>query len=797
MFKNYLQTALRSLWKHRTATFINALGLTIGLTACLLIALFIRYQLSFDRFQRNGDRIARVIMEYRFDGGNSSGKGNFTSVRVAPVFRRTFPEVESATIMFSSPRVVRVGERMFSEKRFLYADSSFFTLFSFPLLRGDPRTALTASHDVVLTASAARRYFGEQDPLGQTLKVGNDSLPYRVTAVMQDFPANSQIQGELIASFASLGLTPDYEDTYWDANYTTYLLLKDRASIARLQAKLPAFMKKEMQGSGATINFELEPFDRIHLYSPYDSFVPNSSITYIYILGAVALFILVIACSTYINLSTARSLERAREVGVRKVIGAGRSQLFWQFMGESFLLCLLAVLLSLAAAALLLPAFNRLTGESLDRAGLFSPLFLLGTLVAAALVSLLAGSYPALVLTAFQPVRVLKGSFKNTGSGQGLRRSLIVFQFGISVFLIISTLIVRQQLAYIQHAKLGYDREHVLVLPMDDRMLGNLPVIKETFRRDPDVLAVSRCVRSPVEGGGGYSMRTPDMPENRLIAVTANPVDEDYLPATGLQLVAGGNFTRQDILDVTGDSTDKYIYHFILNESAARQLGWSPQQAIGRELYMGQRHGYVRGVVKDYHFESLHSPIKPYVLFPELWGRELLVKLSGQHMARTIGFLQQQWKTLVPHRPFEYHFMDEDYDRLYQAELRLGQVMDLFAGLAVVLACLGLFGLSAYSAQQRLKEVGIRRVLGASVGQILVALSRDFLRLTLLAILLALPLAWWATSRWLEDFAYRARISWLVYAGAALVTLILAMGTVSLRALRAARANPVKSLRTE
>lgn len=798
MFRNYLKTAFRNLWKNKTASSINIFGLTIGLTCCLLIALYIQQELSYDKFQTNGDRIARVIMEYSFDGSSATQKGNYTSVRVASVFKRTFPEVESAVKMSQWEKVVHYGDKLIDEEKFMYADSTFFNIFSFRLLQGDVRSALSASYNVVLTESTARKYFGNENPIGKALQVGNDSNLYRVTGIMQDCPSNSQIQCDFVASFSSLGITPDYEDSYWDANYTTYLLLKNNDAINSLQSKLPAFMKKEMQGQGATVNFYLEQFNKIHLYSDYDAFVPNNNISYIYILAAVALLILVIACSTYINLSTARSLERAKEVGVRKVIGAEKKQLLVQFLGESIIICIAAVILSLAIAVSLLPAFNELTNEQLHASALLSVSFISFSFLVAIIVSVLAGIYPALILTGFQPVKVLKGSFKNTTSGQALRKSLIVFQFAISVFLIVSTFIVQQQLYYIQHIKLGYDRDHVLVMPMDGRMMDNLAVIKEQFKENPDVLSVSSCSNTPVQGGGGFSMRSALMPEDQQMTVTGNRVDEDFINALGLQIIAGRNLNAQDMKDVSNDDYHKNIFHFILNETAAKQLGWTPQEAIGKKMFLGgERAGIVAGVVKDFHFESLHASIKPYVLFPEGWKRNLLVKVSGAHMQETISSLETKWKTLVPYRPFEFHFLDEDYNKLYSSEMRLGAIMNLFAGIAIVLACLGLFGLSAYTAQQRFKEIGIRKVLGASVGNIVVSLSKDFIALTMVAIMIALPFAWWATTTWLQDFSYRASISWSIYAIAAFTTVLLAVLTVSFQAIKASLANPVKSLRTE
>jgi len=797
MFKNYFKTALRHFWKNKTSSAINIVGLTIGLTCCLLIALYIQHELSYDDFEKNGKRIARVIMEYQFAGSSASTKGNFTSVRVAPVLKQNFPEVESSIKMTQYERVVRYQEKMINEKKFLYADSTFFDIFSFTLLRGDPHSALAGAHKVVVTESSAKKYFGDEDPVGKLLQVGSDTDLYMITGVAKDCPSNSQIRFDFLASFSSLGITKDYESSYWDANYVTYLLLKNRTSIEALQAKLPAFMKKEMAGQGATINMYLEPFNKIHLYSPYDAFEANNSINYIYILAAVALLILVIVGSTYINLSTAKSLERAKEVGVRKVIGAGKYQLFWQFIGESALLCLLSVTLSLVVSILLMPAFNQLTGKQLQSASLFSLPFLLFSFIIAIGISFLAGSYPAFILVKFQPVRVLKGAFKNTGSGQWLRRSLIVFQFVISVFLIISTLSIQKQLYFIQHKKLGYDREHVLVLPMNDKMLANIDLIKQEFRSNPNVISVSRCVRSPVEGGGGYNMRSATMPEDQQVNVTANPIDEDFVKTVGLQIIAGSDLTSQDVKDASTSDWEKNVYHFILNESAAKQLGWSPQEAVNKKMYMGSRAGFVKAVVKDFHFETLHNPITAFVLFTELRGRELLVKLSGQHLQQTISFLESKWKTLVPDRPFEYRFLDDDYNKLYNGEIRLGKIMDLFSGIAILLACLGLFGLSSYAAQQRIKEIGIRKVLGASVRNITFALSKDFVILAIVAIVIAFPVAWWATNKWLQDFSYRTNINWSIYVASALVTILLSIITVAFQAIKSASANPVKSLRTE
>ena len=797
MLRNYLTIAFRSLWNHKASSFINLFGLTVGLSSCLLIGLYIQHELSFDTFQPNGNRIVRLIMEYGFGGSKESNQGNFTSTYVGPVFVRTFPEVESAVRMTSNATTVRYGEKLVREPNFMFADSSFFDLFTAQFRLGNPRKALVGPNKVVVTESTAKKYFGTDNPLGKILLIGSDSTAYQVTGVMADYPTHSQLKFDFLASFSSL--KANQEQTYFNANYTTYLLLKNEQSIASLEPKIKPFMQKEMAGSGAFITFHPEPFLRIHLYSDYGAFVPNTPITYLYMLSGVALLMLLIVGFTYINLSTARSLERAKEVGIRKVAGARKSQLFWQYIGEAGIVCFIALLLSLLVAVLALPSFSNLTQVSLPVQDLFSPAFLLFALVTALTMSVLAGSYPALVLTGFQPIQVLKGLFKHTGSGRRMQQSLIVFQFSIAIALLVGTFIIQRQLAFIQEKKLGYDRDHVLVLPLSPAMQRNLSAIKQELKGNPDILSASRCVSTPVSIGGGYNMRSATMAEKAQMTVTANPVDEDYVKTAGLQLVAGESLTEQDVKDVlTGDPKVQKQYHFVLNESAAKQLGWTPQQAVGQRMFLdNSRPGIVRGVVRDFHFESLHSAIKPLVLFPDDYGRQLLVKVSGRNLPQTIGFVETKWKQLAPYMPFEYRFLDDDYAKLYHSEQQLGTIMDLFAGIALVLTCLGLFGLSAYVVQQRTKEIGVRKVLGASVFSIVALLNSDFLKLVIIAIVIASPLAWWAMHTWLQDFAYKIDIAWWVFALAGLLAVGIALLTVSFQSIRAALMNPVKSLRSE
>ena len=487
MIRSYILIATRNLIKNGFSSVIILLGLSIGLCSCLLIGMYIRNELNYDRFQVNGDRIFRVIMEYAFDGSPESKKGNFTSMKVAPVLIRNFPEVQEAIRMDKYPTVVRYQDKLLNEQNFYYADSSFFRVFSFPLLKGNPSTALNAPHKVVITETTAKRYFGKEDPMGKIVNLDTDNAPYRVTGVVADCPSNSQIKFDFLGSFISYNMKHEMS-TYWNANYTTFLLLRDSKSENQLEKQVNEFMKKEMAGQGASIKYSFEPFRNIHLYSEYGGFEPNSSIKYIYILEGVSALLLIIASFTYINLNTARSVERAKEVSVRKVIGAARSQLFWQFMGESFIVSLLAVGISFVTALLFLPYFNRLTGREFYSSDLFSFQIIIGMLILSMLVSLLAGSYPALLLTKIIPVQILKGSFKNTSKGQGIRQFLVVFQFALSILLIVSAVIMQKQLKYIQNGDMGYKREQVLVLPFDYQMSELLPSLKKVLLSNPNIL---------------------------------------------------------------------------------------------------------------------------------------------------------------------------------------------------------------------------------------------------------------------------------------------------------------------
>ncbi len=795
MFRNNIKLAIRNLWKNKPSTVINVFGLTAGITSCLLIALFIQNELSFDQFQSKRSRIARVVMEYRFEGSTETSKVPVTSTKVAPVFSRTFPEVQKAVRMTDNDAILKLGDQLVTESNFLYSDSTFFDLFEYEMLEGNPTTALNGPSKIVLTESTAKKYFGTTSAaVGKSIETGRGKM-FEVTGVMRDYPANSQLRFDFIASFSTLG--ENQEETYFNANYITYLLLADEEALPKLQSKLHPFMEKEMKGSGAFIDFYLERFDTIHLYSPYPAFVGNTSVKYLFILGGIALLIVAIVCFTYINLSTAKSLERAKEIGIRKVSGAVKPQLFWQFIGEAFVLCFLSVVVSIGIATMLLPMFNMLINRELQLIALATPEFIFFTLITTMIVSLAAGAYPAFVLSKLQPVKVLKGVFKNTASAKWLQQSLIVFQFAISVFLIIATIVIQSQLNFIQKKELGYDREHVVKIRVSwDMKMSEANTLKQEFKTNPQIIEVSRSGRSPVQISSGYSMRIPSMPKDEEISVDANPIDENYLQVNGLQLVAGRNFSEQDMKDVDVEKFEGKKFHYIINESAAKVFGWTAEEAIGQTLELNSP-GIITGVLKDFHFQSMRNEIKPIVLFSDTYGGALQVKVSGEDMPATIAFMESKWKQHVTNRPFVYEFVDEEYARMYRSETQLGQVMNLFAGIAIILACLGLFGLSSYIVQQRMKEVSIRKVMGASFWNLMQVLSGNFIRLIALSILMASPVAYFVMKQWLSDFAYRIDMQWWFFAATGGITLLITMITIGIHGIKAVSSNPVKSLRSE
>jgi putative ABC transport system permease protein len=787
--------AWRSLKKNKLYAFINILGLTVGIASCLLIGVYIKHEWSYDRFNVNASRIVRATMEYnRSDGVRQAA---VSGTKAAPQFKRTFPEVKDFVRTYKYPKIIGYNNQVFEEKNFLYADPSFFNVFSFNLIKGDAATALNAPDKIVITQNAAKKYFGDQEAIGKVLIISKKN--FTVSAVVDAVPSNSQIQFDFVVPF-SLYMDMNGPEQWWTANNITYLLLNSKDDVAPLQKRLTAYMKTvsndELKMTGSQyLTYNLQPLTDIHLHSNLPGEVePTGSITYIYILLAVALLILIIACVNYVNLAIAQSSGRGAEIGIRKVLGAAQGELFSQFIGESVFVACIASVLAVCLAALVLPLFNQISGKQFPMAVLFDPQILVGLIVLSIVVGFTAGVYPALLLSNAKLVKILKTGFSFT-SGQSVRKSLIVFQFVISVFLIISTIVILQQLSYIRNKDIGYNKSNMLVVPIDYKVLSQIDALKNAINAIPNVKGVSAAYDEPINVKWSDGINTND---GKNVSVNAIPVDMSFVKTMQLKLIAGNNYTHADLLQMdTTNQYKNYHYSFILNESAVKALGWTPEQAIGKQISKGHD-GIIKGVVKDFNFKSFHDPITPLILFLDNEQLQtLFVKIDGNNVSTTIDAIGKVWKSRITHHPFEYRFLDDDYDALYRTEQRTAGVFTTFSVLAIVLACLGLFAITAFAVVQRTKEIGIRKVLGANIANIILLISKDFLKLVIIAAVIASPIAWYVSNKWLQGFAFRISIQWWVFMITGAASLLIAALTVSAQALKAALANPVKSLKSE
>ena len=794
MIKIYFKIAFRNLKREKLLSVINILGLATGIACCLLISMYIFQEKSYDRFHQNADRIVRTTMELSFNGNLT--KVPVTGTKVLPEFRRVFPEVESGVRTYPVTTVLQAGDKLFSEKQFVYSTPEFFDVFSFKLLEGNPREVLNKPAQLVLTVSAAKKYFGDGKVIGETLRINNDK-DYVVAGIVEDCPVNSQIKFNVLASWSSL-TDPVYNVESWaDASHYTYLLLKKPGMHKELEKKIAAYFKSQNKDYGVDgkdyLNIRVQPLTDVHLKAVVDGgFEPGGDYRYVYIFSIVALLILLIASANYVNLTTARASDRAKEVGVRKVVGASRKQLFSQFISESFITVFVALLFGMLLVKFFLPAFNMMAGKQLVFSSMLNtaPLLAVGIILLA--IGFFGGIYPALILSGFNPIKTLKGNLRLSSSGIGLRKSLFVIQFFISVALIVSTLVIQSQLSFIQDKKLGYNNDHVLVLRGDDMVLSKMSSIKTELLSNSNIKGVTTCNQTPTFVPGKYNLHL----DNKEIIIGGIRVDKDFIPTMGMNIVNGSNFTIAE-QEAAFTNTDTIQRPVIINEAAVRSFGWSANDAIGKTFKFQDRNSIVKAVVKDFHFTSLHETINPIVIFLSSRTGKILVKLSGTDIAQSLVHLKTKWSEFAPHLPFEYEFLDEQFDKLYSAETRTGKIFYAFALLAIGLASLGLLGLVTFSAQQRTKEIGIRKVLGASIIGIITLLSKDFLRLIAIATVIAIPVSWWAMNKWLQDFAYRVNISWQTFLVAGLIALLIALLTLSFQTIRAAMVNPVKSLRTE
>ncbi len=801
MFKSYLKTTLRNIKKHLGYSLINIMGLAIGMACCILILLFIFDELSYDKFHENNDRIYRVTRQWFNEDGVSSLHLGQVAPPIGPLLENDFPEIIHAVrIIGAGGLLVGRNGNFFEEPRFFFAEEDFFNVFTYEMIAGDPATALRNPMTVVITQEMAQKYFGSENPLGQSITVKADPIKVdmTVTGVIKTMPHNSHFHADILGSFKTYeAVAGEAEMRNWGSNnYNTYLLLEENYDISRLKNQLDPFIDRHMsQGMSERTKLQLQKLTDIHLHSHLDSEIEaNSDITYVYIFSIIAFFVLLIACINFMNLATARSAGRAKEVGLRKVVGAQRSQLIRQFLGESILTAVLSLLIAIAIVLLVLPEFNQFVGRNLSF-NLVSNLFLVFLLILFAIsVGILSGIYPALFLSAFKPVRVLKGKLDSGKKGFSFRTVLVVFQFTISIVLIICVSVVSGQLSYMQTRNLGFDKEHVVVLPSSPAIVKNLDSFKSRLLLNPSILSISAAKRVPsgrLLDSSGASVLSGETSQPITFRIALLRVDHDYIPTFKMEMAAGRNFSRE----IRTDSTQA----FILNETAIRRIGWkTPEEAINKGFKYGSRSGRIVGVVKDFHFESLHQEIAPIVMLLSSTSlSQISIRINSLNIPQTMAFLQDIWSEKRPEYPFSYYFIDENFDQLYRSEENLSRIFSYFAFLSIFIGCLGLFGLASYTAERRTKEIAVRKVLGASSGGLVVLLSKEFSKWVMLANVIAWPIGYIVMSRWLQSFAYRSGIAIGIFFLAGGLAWAIAFLTVSFQTIKASLADPVSALKYE
>ena len=800
MIKNYFKTAWRNLWRNKVFSAINILGLSIGLACCILMFVFIQHELSYDKFNVKAKNIYRLTSEA--EGPNGKTNLAVTPAPWAPLMKRDYAEIKNYTRLLKAEKtdVGQPGQQHFYETDLLYADSTFLDVFSVQLEKGNPATALEQPNSIILTSETAKKYFGDADPIGKILEVNSfvGRVNVQVTAIAKKLPANSHFKFSTLVSLQTIG---DLSNFWAYHMFQTYLLLNDNDGAGNLEKKFPAFVKKYIlnnpQADGKQ-EIHLQPLTSIHLHSSMVGEIGiNGDITYIYVFAGVAFFILLIACFNFTNLSTARSLTRAKEVGLRKVVGADRKQLLGQFLGETTFFALVSLLLAILIVFLVLPVFNQLSERQLviDFSKNYSLIILLSLLIVG--VGLLAGLYPAAVLSAFRPVEVLKGKFIKGSKGVSFRKLLVTLQFVVSIILIASTILVNRQLNFLQTKKLGFDKENVLVLSLPKDMdSARLASFKASLLGQPSILSVAGSSVLPGVNIPVNQVNDGNIDLSKAYSMQMLSIDEDFVSTMRMKLLAGRNFAADH-------PTDK-AEGFILNEEAVKKMGWQdPAHAIGKAIQWVKpdavlKKGQVLGVVEDFNITPLKSAVQPLVMhYSALRFQYLYVRFNQSRAARLTGIVQTKFNEFYPRQSFEYSFLDDNLNAMYNSEKRLGRIFSYFSSLAILIACLGVLGLSLYSIQQRMKEIGIRKVLGADVLRITAGLLKEFVKPVLVATLIATPVAWYMMHKWLENFAYRTNISWWIFIAAGAMALIIAVLTIGVQSIKAAIANPVKSLRTE
>lgn len=806
MFKNYIKTAWRSLKRNKIFSFINVFGLSVGLACCMLICAYVYSELNYDQYPAQAKQMYRVGL--RSVENNGVSEYPMVDIAVGQGIKNMFPEVlETTRLTGRGPVFIKYNDRQFKEEHVQMIDANFLRLFSIPLIDGDDKACFTEPNSMVVTRAMANKYFGDQEAVGKSVTI--DGKPYKVTGVIDKVPDDSHFHGDAFLNLAPF--VKNAKQTWSNIGFFTYVVLDRNTNPKKLEASFPEMVRKfvvpeiahdmgtstaEASKSVNSFLFFLQPLSDIHLHSATKyELEPNGDIHYVYIFGALAAFILILACINFTNLSTASSARRSKEVGIRKVLGSEKGGLVSQFLTESVMLTFWALLLALGMVYLLLPLFNNLAGKHIDLGFFLSPKALLIELFTAFAVGILAGIYPAFFLSSFKIIAVLKGNSATKAEGKGVLRSgLIIFQFAVSTALIISTFVVYQQLHYMQNKKLGYDKDQMLVIN-DAYTLGrNVDAFKNQLLRNPQVLnaTISSSVPGKLTGVDGTQIDAKEFDEkggHAEIHTNIYHIDESYVPTLGLQVIKGRNFYQ---------SFPRDSMSVVVNEALIKGLGWGNTNPIGKTIVRSARTQYtVVGVVKDFHYASARQKIAPLMLLSGHNTGSVILKIKTGDVKSLIANIKTEWDNFRPEAPFSYSFLDEQYASLYASEQQTGKIFTVFSCIALIIASLGLFGLAAFMIRLRVKEIGIRKVLGASTGSITVMLSKEFLRLIVIASIISFPVTWFAMNKWLQDFAYRISIQWWVFILAGGIALLVAGITISFQSVKAALANPVKSLRSE
>jgi len=791
MFLNYIKIAFRNLFKYKVFSLINISGLAIGMCCCFLILLWVLDELSFDRFHEHYPDLYRTVIDVNDDTGKRTTV--YGPSALGPALKEEFPEVVDFARYVQAPQLaLKHGDVVFNEK-IMWADPGFFRIFTFPAIDGNLDTALNTPTSMVITRRIARKYFGtDRDVIGKVLKL-NNRTDFQITAIIDDVPANSHLDFDIIAPFSTLKNVGWQMNSWRRYNSQTYLKLKKNFPYEQFNDKIKKIIEKHQTRFTYSADLFVQPLSRIHLYSDFRGDQARlGNITHIYILSIVAGFTLLIACINFMNLSTARSANRVKEIAVRKVVGAQRTHLIAQFYGESVFLSVVATVVALVLVKLLLPSFNALSGKMLTLTLAGNRQVIAGIVGITFFSGIIAGSYPAFFLSSFEPARALKGSLKIGRRSIGLRKILVVLQFALSVMLIISTAIVHNQLQFIKNKDLGYDKKNVMMIRMNTgrRSEESFETLRNELKKSPKILGVAATLLNPTKMERAtmvYQWKGKN-PDDR-IPIHYNVVTIDYINTLRMRVKEGRGFSEEIISDRNGAA--------LLNEEAVKTMGF--KNPIGETVTAGSRKRIIIGVLKNFHFQPIHKKIEPMIVVSTRIraGGYTMIKLHPDQMSEIIGFIKKTWDKVYPAFPFDYHFLDEDYDRLYRAEERMGILLNYFSVLAIFIACLGLFGLASFTTEQRTKEIGIRKVVGASVLRISMLLCKDFIKLVLVANLFAWPIAYYFMTNWLQDFAYRININWLMFLITGILSVIIALFTVSFQSIKAAMANPVESLRYE